>query len=400
MTREAQFIEAILANPDDESLRLVYADWLEERGDPRGEFIRVQCALAKLPECDEREPQLKAREEALLKEHRGLWTAPLEKLVGDVFACWKFRRGFVEATALTAESFLAHGAALLQAAPIQEVSLAAAEGLVPRLAACPSLARLTTLSVDGPESPEHPCQLDVVGLRALLASPYLHHLATLSIRQNRLGVSGAEALATCPKPPRLRGLDCGRNQMGDAGVCALSSSPLLDGLSRLDLDSNHVGPVGVRALVASSSIKWLRELSLYWNRVGDEGVTFIAASSNLSRLESLSLRTNGLGDSGTAALALSPHLQKLRRLDVSWNPITAKGAQALAASSYLSNLCVLNMRLGPFEQPRPGIGDDGAIAIATSAGLRALVMLDLAGHQISDYAKNILRKRFGDRVIL
>jgi len=40
------FIRAICAAPDDDRLRLVYADWLEEHGDGvRAEFIRLQCAL-------------------------------------------------------------------------------------------------------------------------------------------------------------------------------------------------------------------------------------------------------------------------------------------------------------------------------------------------------------------
>lgn len=54
----APFIAAILADPDNDQPRLVYADWLEEQGDPdgRGEFIRVQVELAKMrvePDADE-----------------------------------------------------------------------------------------------------------------------------------------------------------------------------------------------------------------------------------------------------------------------------------------------------------------------------------------------------------
>lgn len=41
------FLAAILADPFDDQPRLVYADYLDEQGDPRGEFIRVQCELAK-----------------------------------------------------------------------------------------------------------------------------------------------------------------------------------------------------------------------------------------------------------------------------------------------------------------------------------------------------------------
>lgn len=36
---EEAFLRAITANPADEATRLVYADWLEERGDPLGEFL-------------------------------------------------------------------------------------------------------------------------------------------------------------------------------------------------------------------------------------------------------------------------------------------------------------------------------------------------------------------------
>src|SRR5262249_36968134 len=34
------FLDAILEAPEDDAVRLIYADWLEEQGDPRGEFIR------------------------------------------------------------------------------------------------------------------------------------------------------------------------------------------------------------------------------------------------------------------------------------------------------------------------------------------------------------------------
>src|SRR5215212_7800179 len=40
------FLAAINANLDDDTPRLVFADWLQENGDePRAEFIRIQCEL-------------------------------------------------------------------------------------------------------------------------------------------------------------------------------------------------------------------------------------------------------------------------------------------------------------------------------------------------------------------
>jgi len=49
------FIRAILADPENDAPRLIYADWLEERGDARGEYLRLECYLTTLSED---EPQL------------------------------------------------------------------------------------------------------------------------------------------------------------------------------------------------------------------------------------------------------------------------------------------------------------------------------------------------------
>lgn len=42
---EHTFLAAIAANPGDADARAVYADWLEERGDPRGEYLRLEALL-------------------------------------------------------------------------------------------------------------------------------------------------------------------------------------------------------------------------------------------------------------------------------------------------------------------------------------------------------------------
>ncbi len=39
---EQRFLDGILENPTNITLRLIYADWLEEQGDARAEFLRVQ----------------------------------------------------------------------------------------------------------------------------------------------------------------------------------------------------------------------------------------------------------------------------------------------------------------------------------------------------------------------
>jgi uncharacterized protein (TIGR02996 family) len=42
VTDDFSFLRAIFNRPDDDGLRLIYADWLEERGDPRAEFLRLE----------------------------------------------------------------------------------------------------------------------------------------------------------------------------------------------------------------------------------------------------------------------------------------------------------------------------------------------------------------------
>src|SRR5215218_8987498 len=44
MEQEA-LLNAIRANPDDHTARLVYADWLDEHDDPLAEYVRAECEL-------------------------------------------------------------------------------------------------------------------------------------------------------------------------------------------------------------------------------------------------------------------------------------------------------------------------------------------------------------------
>src|SRR3712207_3456925 len=93
MNEQDALLQAIIEHPEDDELRLVYADWLEEHGDSaRAEFIRVQCALARMAEDDDRLWGLRAREHQLLEGHEKDWF-PLADVPQY---CGSFRRGFVE----------------------------------------------------------------------------------------------------------------------------------------------------------------------------------------------------------------------------------------------------------------------------------------------------------------
>lgn len=59
-TEYADFTRAICSAPDDDTPRLVFADWLEENGEvERAEFIRVQCEFATLNQTDRTCPFIK-----------------------------------------------------------------------------------------------------------------------------------------------------------------------------------------------------------------------------------------------------------------------------------------------------------------------------------------------------
>jgi uncharacterized protein (TIGR02996 family) len=72
MDEDEGFLQAIFAAPDDLTLPLVYADWLEERGDVRGEYLRCRVARASLQSTDPQSKVLLQREKELRQQHPGI----------------------------------------------------------------------------------------------------------------------------------------------------------------------------------------------------------------------------------------------------------------------------------------------------------------------------------------
>src|SRR5262249_53223602 len=97
-------IRAVIANPDDDGPRLIYADWLDENGQQeRADFIRIQCMGTRLAPGDER-ARLLRRSRALLKKYGWQWAGPLSQWIR-----WgTFRRGFLEEVTLPPGVYLDH----------------------------------------------------------------------------------------------------------------------------------------------------------------------------------------------------------------------------------------------------------------------------------------------------
>jgi uncharacterized protein (TIGR02996 family) len=86
---EAELLAAVYRDPDDDGPRLVYADWLEQQGDSRGELIVLQIAR----ENGTTSPKALRREKALIKQHLKTLLGPLATVVSKASA--GFERGFL-----------------------------------------------------------------------------------------------------------------------------------------------------------------------------------------------------------------------------------------------------------------------------------------------------------------
>ncbi len=392
-TAEA-FLEAIIAAPDDDAPRLMYADWLEEQGDAaRAEFIRVQIALARMGEEDERREGLRRREQELLKAHRDVWlgdlgslfperdpSRPLHQFVVLVRShFWggiRFERGMLEGIALPGAALQRHASTLLSAWPIREVWLSAvAPDDVQALATSPWLTRLNALGVG--------CELNDIDMAQLIASPYLANLQTLRLCRTRSGPQGMAALLHSHLS-RLETLVLDGEQLGLAGAEVLASWRHMAGVSRLSMPDNGIGSVGVEALCASENLGPLVSFDVSNNRVSVAGARAIARTEQLVGLQVLELASNPLGN-GVEQLAMSPHLRSLRELNLRKTEFGQAGACALARSAIvesLTKLVVSDNYLGP----------RGAAALAESPLLTSLKWLDLSGNAIGDEGVQALAK--------
>jgi uncharacterized protein (TIGR02996 family) len=196
------FLRTICASPEDDTVRLVYADWLDEHGDPeRAEFIRLQVAQGDRPRLYDADY---FRAEALLKMNRNRWLAEVPALTGIEWDDVP-RRGFVCAVrARAAGALLGHHEQLFAAAPVQVVTLyeAGERELAPVLE-IPELERLTELYLAR-------CRVAPDRFHVLANCPRLQRLRTLGIRgrahhsEPTLTDAEARLFAETPHFPALR----------------------------------------------------------------------------------------------------------------------------------------------------------------------------------------------------
>jgi uncharacterized protein (TIGR02996 family) len=355
-------IEAIRADPEDDFVRQVYADWLEEQGQPdRAELVRVQLALpsgrrSKVRQTPKQVRTLKAREQELLKLHEAEWLGPLAQAGvrferGLGVAHWSSLPDLQKGGRLLEQ----HGADWVVECRLRLQSYAALDEQIQallRMRRCGLLTRLEASSWDS------------------------------------LTSASARAIADSPRCGNLRGLRLGRADLGIKGAKALASSPHLQGLRELDLGLSRLGPKGIAALVSCKGLKHLTELRLYGAVDDDASIRELAQALGLPRLLRLDLTGNRIGDAQLKVLLRSPLLSRLEELVLAGNNIRDGGASAIADCEALVGLKVLNLN-------RNKLTDPGVLALLKSPHLVGLEQLHLTWmSKITEPVRRKVRRRF------
>jgi uncharacterized protein (TIGR02996 family) len=237
MSREALW-QAILENPEDRTVRLIYADWLEEHSDDpedlaRAELIRGQIAIESHPPRSRKLTSVRKRVREILKTYQKKWTAPLHGASEP-----EFRGGFLEHVRMGATEFARKGAQILDAHPtVVSVAFPAASNELDALLASELLPRLRQIDLSNLCSCGH-CGIQEE-LITLARSEQLAGIRHLGLSGNRMEERTLQALVESPHLGSLRSLDLSNNPLTIQGtlrpMLVLLRAPWLRQLERLKL---------------------------------------------------------------------------------------------------------------------------------------------------------------------
>jgi uncharacterized protein (TIGR02996 family) len=245
------FLQDILAAPDDDLPRLIYADWLDDHGDAtRADFIRVQVQIARTAAGDPCLRELRQREQELLDRHGPVWRRPVPAwLRGGVV----FRRGFIDEFNGTASAFFRDDPEdFWTAAPTAAVLRLSGITLdrLTRLNALPRLRRLRELELREPWAPGGwvigPLNLTgalghLTGAPALRTLRLTHcHMVDRALQVLLEQAWISPHLQEKPWLAQLEHLGLADNQLTDDCVPVLLGSGVVRRLRTLDLDGNRL----------------------------------------------------------------------------------------------------------------------------------------------------------------
>ena len=332
MSEREGFLRAICADPDDDTVRLAFADWLQEHGESNSaEFIRLHIAWCR------REPDAPPDEDLRLR----LVDAWLGSGCPDAppLGQWldAYDRGFIAGVWFPADFGLARAESLVSNVPVRVVATDhPSEEDVDWLTESAFLARLGGLGCYRPSWES---------VQQLLASPRLCDLELLGLEVMTCDSADAvgQLLASATHLNRLAVLDLDGTHIEDAGLEAIAAAPQFRTLRKLTMrsDNRHehrVGEVGLRALAESQVLTGLTHLGFYDCALYAAGVRQLIRWPGVPGVIELDLALTELDGEGVIELARCRHLKSLRRLCLSARYLTGEAMEALASADWLPHL--------------------------------------------------------------
>jgi len=371
--RDPELEAALIEDPDDVDAALVYGDWLQAQGDPRGELIVAQHALSRSPRrgsLADAVLRLRAPYDAQLRAlaQRHDLCAP-DKERGRIQVTWGL--GFIRGARLAHDHF----------ATGQTGDASLSETLIDFLQ-LPSARLLQELTVGLWRNDDGQCEYrGVAEALAKLRPPALRrlHLADFKLRRETeiswtdLGdlepiwgalprlrevvLQGGEVRLGAIRAPSLRSFELRTGGLSAASMRSIAAleAPALERLVIWFGDPRYGGDAGLedlRPLLDRRDLPALRHLGLCNALFQDAICELLGSSSLLEQVEVLDLSMGLMSDEGAAALARArPRLKSLRELIVDDNYLTG------AARKTLKGLCP---KLTFGEQKEPYVWDDGS----------------------------------------
>lgn len=305
----------------------MFADALIERGNPRGEFTRIQNDLADLGTATSAlRPRLTVHEVQLLRKHQISWFTPLrhERFRQTVH----FARGFAERWSCHAHHFLSHGRWVVSHHPLRSLAVRSVDaGLLERLGALNAFTSMgeVKLTINGPPWPAV-SRLQFRKLKRLALDGFAFNPGP-----------GFDAVCAQPWFRSLDSLDV-NFRLDDEDVAALESCGLLSTVKRL----------GVRAGALRAPCPELTELRLtVWlaDRVALGSVLALTPKVTSLTLSSLSTREIP----GEALAGLPTQVKSLR---LEFAQLTEANVDALVSNPDLASLQLWDVRLSEVSYDR------------------------------------------------
>lgn len=327
MTDEEALRAAVLAHPDDDTPRLVYADWCDDAGDPdRAAFIRAQVDAARAEPWSPAARAAEVRANELLTAHVEAWTMH----VGDAVEWCGFTRGFIEQVGVHATRFASGLDVACRSEPIREVQpirgrVHVEDAPLDIVLECPHLARLTRLDL------RHATLTSSYEFDQLAGCEKLAGLTDLSLASLRVPPEWLVRFLAGGALPALTALDVSDiPNLGPALANGLSAAPHRR-FTKLNLSGVRLLSGEMQRVLSSRAVSEVEELRLGWPFATPGPLTMLDLGWVVpwSRLRLLDLAGQQLGQDGVAEILRWCEPDRLRWLGLTRNAIGAPEVQRL-----------------------------------------------------------------------